>query len=65
MIRRPPRSTHCISSAASDVHKRQRCKRLQRCGPLVVVPLCRSDLPPACGWGAPRCWWRSLSHSQQ
>jgi len=25
MIRRPPRSTHCISSAASDVYKRQ-CK---------------------------------------
>ena len=25
MIRRPPRSTHCISSAASDVYKRQGC----------------------------------------
>eukprot|EP00826_Nyctotherus_ovalis_P033819 TRINITY_DN2757_c0_g5_i1.p1 TRINITY_DN2757_c0_g5~~TRINITY_DN2757_c0_g5_i1.p1 ORF type:complete len:102 (+),score=14.96 TRINITY_DN2757_c0_g5_i1:23-307(+) len=25
MIRRPPRSTHCISSAASDVYKRQLC----------------------------------------
>jgi len=24
MIRRPPRSTHCISSATSDVYKRQR-----------------------------------------
>eukprot|EP00975_Prorocentrum_lima_P024059 5062021-Prorocentrum_lima.AAC.1 len=23
MIRRPPRSTHCISSAAPDVYKRQ------------------------------------------
>ena len=23
MIRRPPKSTHCISSAASDVYKRQ------------------------------------------
>ena len=23
MIRRPPRSTHCISSATSDVYKRQ------------------------------------------
>ena len=23
MVRRPPRSTHCISSAASDVYKRQ------------------------------------------
>eukprot|EP00825_Cyclidium_porcatum_P018345 TRINITY_DN2093_c0_g1_i17.p2 TRINITY_DN2093_c0_g1~~TRINITY_DN2093_c0_g1_i17.p2 ORF type:complete len:106 (-),score=27.42 TRINITY_DN2093_c0_g1_i17:144-461(-) len=28
MIRRPPRSTHCISSAASDVYKRQIYKRL-------------------------------------
>eukprot|EP00826_Nyctotherus_ovalis_P009776 TRINITY_DN12589_c0_g2_i1.p1 TRINITY_DN12589_c0_g2~~TRINITY_DN12589_c0_g2_i1.p1 ORF type:complete len:320 (+),score=41.19 TRINITY_DN12589_c0_g2_i1:22-960(+) len=26
MIRRPPRSTHCISSAASDVYKRQEYK---------------------------------------
>ena len=26
MIRRPPRSTHCISSAASDVYKRQVCE---------------------------------------
>eukprot|EP00826_Nyctotherus_ovalis_P056936 TRINITY_DN7770_c0_g1_i9.p1 TRINITY_DN7770_c0_g1~~TRINITY_DN7770_c0_g1_i9.p1 ORF type:complete len:222 (+),score=69.87 TRINITY_DN7770_c0_g1_i9:28-666(+) len=28
MIRRPPRSTHCISSAASDVYKRQPMKCL-------------------------------------
>ena len=28
MIRRPPRSTHCISSAASDVYKRQNAKGL-------------------------------------
>eukprot|EP00826_Nyctotherus_ovalis_P052042 TRINITY_DN6553_c0_g1_i6.p1 TRINITY_DN6553_c0_g1~~TRINITY_DN6553_c0_g1_i6.p1 ORF type:complete len:232 (-),score=34.83 TRINITY_DN6553_c0_g1_i6:430-1104(-) len=28
MIRRPPRSTHCISSAASDVYKRQTPKPL-------------------------------------
>eukprot|EP00825_Cyclidium_porcatum_P044200 TRINITY_DN6414_c0_g1_i1.p1 TRINITY_DN6414_c0_g1~~TRINITY_DN6414_c0_g1_i1.p1 ORF type:complete len:269 (+),score=53.81 TRINITY_DN6414_c0_g1_i1:97-903(+) len=27
MIRRPPRSTHCISSAASDVYKRQDLKQ--------------------------------------
>ena len=27
MIRRPPRSTHCISSAASDVYKRQEVDR--------------------------------------
>jgi len=29
MIRRPPRSTHCISSAASDVYKRQSLTRRQ------------------------------------
>jgi len=28
MIRRPPRSTHCISSAASDVYKRQVCSAM-------------------------------------
>eukprot|EP00825_Cyclidium_porcatum_P015097 TRINITY_DN18359_c0_g1_i1.p1 TRINITY_DN18359_c0_g1~~TRINITY_DN18359_c0_g1_i1.p1 ORF type:complete len:309 (+),score=66.69 TRINITY_DN18359_c0_g1_i1:41-967(+) len=28
MIRRPPRSTHCISSAASDVYKRQYQRRV-------------------------------------
>eukprot|EP00826_Nyctotherus_ovalis_P052617 TRINITY_DN6704_c0_g1_i2.p1 TRINITY_DN6704_c0_g1~~TRINITY_DN6704_c0_g1_i2.p1 ORF type:complete len:138 (+),score=25.92 TRINITY_DN6704_c0_g1_i2:31-444(+) len=28
MIRRPPRSTHCISSAASDVYKRQEKDRV-------------------------------------
>eukprot|EP00969_Alexandrium_andersonii_P197757 8736064-Alexandrium_andersonii.AAC.1 len=27
MIRRPPRSTHCISVAASDVYKRQPPKK--------------------------------------
>eukprot|EP00825_Cyclidium_porcatum_P027455 TRINITY_DN2952_c0_g1_i1.p1 TRINITY_DN2952_c0_g1~~TRINITY_DN2952_c0_g1_i1.p1 ORF type:complete len:227 (-),score=62.50 TRINITY_DN2952_c0_g1_i1:64-744(-) len=32
MIRRPPRSTHCISSAASDVYKRQaRNNILEQC----------------------------------
>jgi len=30
MIRRPPRSTHCISSAASDVYKRQPAGRWNR-----------------------------------
>eukprot|EP00825_Cyclidium_porcatum_P020014 TRINITY_DN22849_c0_g1_i1.p2 TRINITY_DN22849_c0_g1~~TRINITY_DN22849_c0_g1_i1.p2 ORF type:complete len:142 (-),score=3.55 TRINITY_DN22849_c0_g1_i1:379-804(-) len=30
MIRRPPRSTHCISSAASDVYKRQVFRALAR-----------------------------------
>ena len=29
MIRRPPRSTHCISSAASDVYKRQKYNTLK------------------------------------
>jgi len=29
MIRRPPRSTHCISSAASDVYKRQNAARVR------------------------------------
>eukprot|EP00825_Cyclidium_porcatum_P026785 TRINITY_DN28790_c0_g1_i1.p1 TRINITY_DN28790_c0_g1~~TRINITY_DN28790_c0_g1_i1.p1 ORF type:complete len:186 (+),score=13.83 TRINITY_DN28790_c0_g1_i1:132-689(+) len=28
MLRRPPRSTHCISSAASDVYKRQYQRRV-------------------------------------
>eukprot|EP00825_Cyclidium_porcatum_P039618 TRINITY_DN4849_c0_g1_i11.p1 TRINITY_DN4849_c0_g1~~TRINITY_DN4849_c0_g1_i11.p1 ORF type:complete len:566 (+),score=133.78 TRINITY_DN4849_c0_g1_i11:127-1824(+) len=30
MIRRPPRSTHCISSAASDVYKRQEQKVIKQ-----------------------------------
>eukprot|EP00825_Cyclidium_porcatum_P007794 TRINITY_DN1390_c0_g1_i9.p1 TRINITY_DN1390_c0_g1~~TRINITY_DN1390_c0_g1_i9.p1 ORF type:complete len:523 (+),score=123.87 TRINITY_DN1390_c0_g1_i9:62-1630(+) len=30
MIRRPPRSTHCISSAASDVYKRQIMQRIKK-----------------------------------
>eukprot|EP00826_Nyctotherus_ovalis_P029717 TRINITY_DN2357_c0_g1_i2.p1 TRINITY_DN2357_c0_g1~~TRINITY_DN2357_c0_g1_i2.p1 ORF type:complete len:149 (-),score=63.94 TRINITY_DN2357_c0_g1_i2:108-533(-) len=38
MIRRPPRSTHCISSAASDVYKRQaKGSRLQKKG--ITKPL--------------------------
>eukprot|EP00825_Cyclidium_porcatum_P036787 TRINITY_DN3954_c0_g1_i2.p3 TRINITY_DN3954_c0_g1~~TRINITY_DN3954_c0_g1_i2.p3 ORF type:complete len:122 (+),score=15.41 TRINITY_DN3954_c0_g1_i2:132-497(+) len=31
MIRRPPRSTHCISSAASDVYKRQEGHKSHNC----------------------------------
>ena len=31
MIRRPPRSTHCISSAASDVYKRQAYEGVDSC----------------------------------
>ena len=38
MIRRPPRSTHCISSAASDVYKRQH-------PPLPVAPNPRALRP--------------------
>eukprot|EP00825_Cyclidium_porcatum_P018647 TRINITY_DN21236_c0_g1_i1.p2 TRINITY_DN21236_c0_g1~~TRINITY_DN21236_c0_g1_i1.p2 ORF type:complete len:153 (+),score=34.46 TRINITY_DN21236_c0_g1_i1:142-600(+) len=38
MIRRPPRSTHCISSAASDVYKRQK----------------QSSLNPSNAWQAPQ-----------
>eukprot|EP00825_Cyclidium_porcatum_P046924 TRINITY_DN74_c0_g1_i1.p1 TRINITY_DN74_c0_g1~~TRINITY_DN74_c0_g1_i1.p1 ORF type:complete len:894 (+),score=216.24 TRINITY_DN74_c0_g1_i1:144-2825(+) len=37
MIRRPPRSTHCISSAASDVYKRQHHK-YQQCDFILLVP---------------------------
>eukprot|EP00969_Alexandrium_andersonii_P199094 8792076-Alexandrium_andersonii.AAC.1 len=32
MIRRPPRSTHCQSSAASDVYKRQARGKGTSCG---------------------------------
>jgi len=38
MIRRPPRSTHCISSAASDVYKRQ-ILILQQYGRLIPFEL--------------------------
>eukprot|EP00825_Cyclidium_porcatum_P003956 TRINITY_DN11839_c0_g1_i2.p5 TRINITY_DN11839_c0_g1~~TRINITY_DN11839_c0_g1_i2.p5 ORF type:complete len:136 (-),score=20.06 TRINITY_DN11839_c0_g1_i2:1516-1923(-) len=39
MIRRPPRSTHCISSAASDVYKRQMLYFL-------IVLNCFAEYPP-------------------
>eukprot|EP00826_Nyctotherus_ovalis_P032763 TRINITY_DN26384_c0_g2_i1.p1 TRINITY_DN26384_c0_g2~~TRINITY_DN26384_c0_g2_i1.p1 ORF type:complete len:120 (-),score=7.89 TRINITY_DN26384_c0_g2_i1:92-424(-) len=51
MIRRPPRSTHCISSAASDVYKRQayRGRRIPVAG--IDIKAARGslseDLPPA------------------
>eukprot|EP00825_Cyclidium_porcatum_P028486 TRINITY_DN30730_c0_g1_i1.p5 TRINITY_DN30730_c0_g1~~TRINITY_DN30730_c0_g1_i1.p5 ORF type:complete len:124 (+),score=8.58 TRINITY_DN30730_c0_g1_i1:131-502(+) len=38
MIRRPPRSTHCISSAASDVYKRQYQRRVHGHGPELGRP---------------------------
>ena len=45
MIRRPPRSTHCISSAASDVYKKQplpplrsRCTRSHKVSPPLTWP---------------------------
>eukprot|EP00826_Nyctotherus_ovalis_P005462 TRINITY_DN11234_c0_g1_i4.p1 TRINITY_DN11234_c0_g1~~TRINITY_DN11234_c0_g1_i4.p1 ORF type:complete len:596 (+),score=110.32 TRINITY_DN11234_c0_g1_i4:25-1788(+) len=38
MIRRPPRSTHCISSAASDVYKRQDIYSVAKiCGYLIAA----------------------------
>eukprot|EP00825_Cyclidium_porcatum_P009318 TRINITY_DN14733_c0_g1_i1.p1 TRINITY_DN14733_c0_g1~~TRINITY_DN14733_c0_g1_i1.p1 ORF type:complete len:124 (+),score=15.47 TRINITY_DN14733_c0_g1_i1:87-458(+) len=48
MIRRPPRSTHCISSAASDVYKRQylfrvmyfvqlACIKLDLCSLILII----------------------------
>eukprot|EP00825_Cyclidium_porcatum_P025662 TRINITY_DN27831_c0_g1_i4.p1 TRINITY_DN27831_c0_g1~~TRINITY_DN27831_c0_g1_i4.p1 ORF type:complete len:153 (-),score=12.17 TRINITY_DN27831_c0_g1_i4:7-465(-) len=41
MIRRPPRSTHCISSAASDVYKRQLLGRLVESLELVLqIQMC-------------------------
>jgi len=40
MIRRPPRSTHCISSAASDVYKRQLTAESIRDAALVVTMGC-------------------------
>eukprot|EP00826_Nyctotherus_ovalis_P062752 TRINITY_DN9133_c0_g2_i4.p1 TRINITY_DN9133_c0_g2~~TRINITY_DN9133_c0_g2_i4.p1 ORF type:complete len:155 (+),score=60.02 TRINITY_DN9133_c0_g2_i4:70-465(+) len=41
MIRRPPRSTHCISSAASDVYKRQPLKDINElhCIFLIIIGL--------------------------
>eukprot|EP00825_Cyclidium_porcatum_P003505 TRINITY_DN11628_c0_g1_i1.p1 TRINITY_DN11628_c0_g1~~TRINITY_DN11628_c0_g1_i1.p1 ORF type:complete len:101 (-),score=27.85 TRINITY_DN11628_c0_g1_i1:41-343(-) len=41
MIRRPPRSTHCISSAASDVYKRQQLMSLNdflKWLPIFLIP---------------------------
>eukprot|EP00825_Cyclidium_porcatum_P050631 TRINITY_DN9095_c0_g1_i3.p1 TRINITY_DN9095_c0_g1~~TRINITY_DN9095_c0_g1_i3.p1 ORF type:complete len:100 (+),score=26.94 TRINITY_DN9095_c0_g1_i3:133-432(+) len=38
MIRRPPRSTHCISSAASDVYKRQQVKQSQQYNSILSLP---------------------------
>ena len=46
MIRRPPRSTHCISSAASDVYKRQdrvRAEKLEA----PAAPVVASDISAA------------------
>eukprot|EP00826_Nyctotherus_ovalis_P055529 TRINITY_DN7381_c0_g1_i9.p1 TRINITY_DN7381_c0_g1~~TRINITY_DN7381_c0_g1_i9.p1 ORF type:complete len:110 (+),score=7.46 TRINITY_DN7381_c0_g1_i9:25-330(+) len=40
MIRRPPRSTHCISSAASDVYKRQ--------GLFIFIVLAHDHILAAC-----------------
>eukprot|EP00825_Cyclidium_porcatum_P005117 TRINITY_DN1244_c0_g1_i1.p2 TRINITY_DN1244_c0_g1~~TRINITY_DN1244_c0_g1_i1.p2 ORF type:complete len:181 (-),score=19.51 TRINITY_DN1244_c0_g1_i1:449-991(-) len=46
MIRRPPRSTHCISSAASDVYKRQVhgvLKMLMIQYPILILPLIKQS----------------------
>eukprot|EP00825_Cyclidium_porcatum_P014928 TRINITY_DN18185_c0_g1_i1.p1 TRINITY_DN18185_c0_g1~~TRINITY_DN18185_c0_g1_i1.p1 ORF type:complete len:118 (-),score=10.60 TRINITY_DN18185_c0_g1_i1:167-520(-) len=39
MIRRPPRSTHCISSAASDVYKRQTLLLYHICSVCILTSL--------------------------
>eukprot|EP00826_Nyctotherus_ovalis_P037141 TRINITY_DN3371_c0_g1_i3.p1 TRINITY_DN3371_c0_g1~~TRINITY_DN3371_c0_g1_i3.p1 ORF type:complete len:224 (-),score=15.15 TRINITY_DN3371_c0_g1_i3:114-764(-) len=51
MIRRPPRSTHCISSAASDVYKRQQVR-------LLVEQANRTmkELEFECGYGVGLCF---------
>jgi len=54
MIRRPPRSTHCISSAASDVYKRQTIIPDEKSLP--VDP--RKDNPPE--ETCPKCGSREL-----
>ena len=52
MIRRPPRSTHCISSAASDVYKRQILDSPLRFGVKVKinVALADFDIAELIGW---------------
>ena len=49
MIRRPPRSTHCISSAASDVYKRQGPTLHILFEPKMGYAWRRSTLPGPCG----------------
>ena len=59
MIRRPPRSTHCISSAASDVYKRQ---ELQLCcriwSKLFCSELVFENASVICRQLIWRCLWR-------
>eukprot|EP00826_Nyctotherus_ovalis_P043358 TRINITY_DN4556_c0_g2_i8.p1 TRINITY_DN4556_c0_g2~~TRINITY_DN4556_c0_g2_i8.p1 ORF type:complete len:160 (-),score=42.37 TRINITY_DN4556_c0_g2_i8:170-613(-) len=43
MIRRPPRSTHCISSAASDVYKRQAQDTSGTPGYMAPEVMCRQN----------------------
>ena len=47
MIRRPPRSTHCISSAASDVYKRQVLQGVTSCTDRVLTQ------EATCAWRFP------------
>jgi len=44
MIRRPPRSTHCISSAASDVYKRQHQRSESFCHIYGGTPIAMTQL---------------------
>eukprot|EP00825_Cyclidium_porcatum_P001059 TRINITY_DN10477_c0_g1_i1.p3 TRINITY_DN10477_c0_g1~~TRINITY_DN10477_c0_g1_i1.p3 ORF type:complete len:208 (-),score=-19.03 TRINITY_DN10477_c0_g1_i1:2124-2747(-) len=45
MIRRPPRSTHCISSAASDVYKRQHLLCYQSISYLLFIVNLAHNIP--------------------
>jgi len=49
MIRRPPRSTHCISSAASDVYKRQELK-IRRGWTKYILRAALPEMPAALRW---------------
>ena len=45
MIRRPPRSTHCISSAASDVYKRQVLDSEEKTAGGIIIPDTAKEKP--------------------
>ena len=59
MIRRPPRSTHLLSSAASDVYKRQVCVCVRAC-----VRVCVETIPTRRVLESSEvCWPSCHSHS--